>query len=267
VTVLIPAHHPVLIPAHHPVLIPAHHPVLIPAHHPVLVLAAHGSVDPRSAAVTHAVAGRIRRLRPWLDVRPAFLEKTGPNLRDVLAGLPAGVVVPFLLANAFHATTDIPEMIENSGAAVEQAAVLGEDPALLSVLRQRLAERGVSPEDDGLGVIVVAVGSSNAAANARTSTVARALIAGTRWAGAEVAFATGPQPTVAEAADRLRAHGARRLVIAPWFLAHGIITDRVAAYAAAQGISMAEPLGSHNLVAAAALDRFDAVGADQPLAA
>ena len=114
-----------------------------------LVLTAHGSADPRSAAVTHAVAGRIRRLRPWLDVRPAFREQTGPNLRDVLAGLPAGVVVPFLLADAYHARVDIPEMIDESGAAVEQAEVLGEDPALLSVLRQRLAEIGVSPESDG----------------------------------------------------------------------------------------------------------------------
>src|SRR5918992_1366400 len=94
-----------------------------------LVLAAHGSVDPRSAAVTHAVAGRIRRLRPWLDVRPAFLERTGPSLGDVLADLRgpdvAGVVVPFLLANAFHARLDIPSMIEDSGASVEQADVLG----------------------------------------------------------------------------------------------------------------------------------------------
>jgi len=224
-----------------------------------LVLAAHGSVDPRSATVTHAVAGRIRRLRPWLDVRPAFLERTGPNLRDVLAGLPGGVVVPFLLADAFHARVDIPSMIEGSGAAVDRADVLGEDPALLSVLRQRLAEIGVSPADDGLGVLVVAVGSSNPAANARTSTVAHAVSAGTRWAGAEVAFATGPHPGVAESAARLRANGAERLVIAPWFLAHGLITDRVAAFAAAQGIPMAQPLGSHNLVAATVLDRFDAV--------
>ncbi len=231
--------------------------VLPPAH--LLVLAAHGSVDPRSAAVTHAVAGRIRRLRPWLDVRPAFIEKTGPSLENVLAGLPAGVVVPFLLADAHHASVDVPEMIENSGAAVKQAEVLGEDPALLWVLRQRLSEIGVSPETEDLGVLVVAVGSSKEAANARTSNVARALSVGTRWAGAEVAFATGPQPTVAEAADRLRAHGARQLVIAPWFLANGVITDRVATYAAAQGIPMAEPLGSHNLVAATVLDRFDAM--------
>ncbi|WP_333890545.1 sirohydrochlorin chelatase [Mycolicibacterium gadium] len=232
-----------------------------PIGRPTLVLAAHGSVDPRSAAVTHAVAGRIRRLRPWLDVRAAFLEKTDPNLRDVLTGLPDGVVVPFLLADAYHARVDIPEMIEQSKARVDQAEVLGEDPALLSVLRQRLSETGVSPDEEGLGVVVAAVGSSNEAANARTGDVACALSAGTRWAGAEVAFATGPRPNVADAVERLRAGGARNLVIAPWFLAHGIITDRVAAYAAAHGIPMAEPLGSHNLVAATVLDRFDAMSA------
>jgi sirohydrochlorin ferrochelatase len=179
------------------------------------------------------VAGRIRRLRPWLDVRPAFLEQTTPSLRDVLAGVPGGVVVPFLLADAYHARTDIPAMIDESGAAVEQAEVLAEDPALLSVLRLRLAEAGVSPDDENLGVLIVAVGSSSEAANARTSTVAPALRAGTRWAGTEVAFATGPHAGIPEAVAQLRANGAGRLVIAPWFLAHGVITDRVAAFAAA----------------------------------
>ena len=226
-----------------------------------LVLTAHGSADPRSAAVTHAVAGRIRRLRPWLEVRPAFLEQNGPSLRDTLTGLAGGVVVPFLLADAYHARTDIPAVIGESGAAVEQAAVLGEDPALLTVLRQRLAEAGVSPDDDGLGVLVVAVGSSDEAANARTATVAQTLRRGTRWRATQTAFATGPHPGVADAAARLRAAGAERLIIAPWVLAHGRITDRVTAYAAATGIAMAEPLGSHNLVAATVLDRFDAVTA------
>ncbi|MGV0794588.1 sirohydrochlorin chelatase [Mycolicibacterium sp. XJ1819] len=227
-----------------------------------LVLTAHGSVDPRSAAVTHAVAGRIRRLRPWLDVRPAFLEKASPSLRDVLAGLPGrGVVVPFLLADAYHARIDLPSVIEASGADVQQAGVLGQDRALLSVLRQRLAESGVSPDDDGLGVLVVAVGSSSATANAHTGAVAEALHTGTRWVSTEVAFATGPYPGVDDAAQLLRAKGARRVVIAPWFLAHGRITDRIADYAAAHGIPMAEPLGSHNLVAATVLDRFDALTA------
>src|SRR5689334_2552713 len=49
----------------------------------VLVLTAHGSADPRSAVTTHAVADTIRRLRPGLDVVPAFCEQTAPNLVDV----------------------------------------------------------------------------------------------------------------------------------------------------------------------------------------
>jgi hypothetical protein len=36
----------------------------------------------------------------------------------------------------------------------------------------------------------------------------------------------------------------------------------VAEFAAAQHVLMCEPLGSHNLVAATVLDRYDAVAAD-----
>ncbi|BBY15205.1 sirohydrochlorin chelatase [Mycolicibacterium litorale] len=237
----------------------AHIPGSLRSCPPSLVLTAHGSVDPRSAAVTHAVAGRIRRLRPWLDVRAAFLEKTEPALPDVLAQTRHATVVPFLLADAYHARVDIPAVIDAVGRPVRTAGVLGEDPALLTVARLRLAEAGVSPYDDRLGVIAVAVGSSRAAANARTSTVASALADGTRWAGSRVAFATGPHANLADTAAALRRSGARRLVIVPWFLAHGRITDRVADYSAHEGISMTGPLGSHNLVAATVLDRFDEV--------
>ncbi|MCV7172247.1 sirohydrochlorin chelatase [Mycobacterium manitobense] len=230
-----------------------------PRPEPALILTAHGSADPRSAEVTHAVAGRIRRLRPWLDVRAAFLDHTGPRLGEVLRQTPDGVVVPFLLADAFHARTDIPAMIAESGCRAGQAAVLGEDPALLAVARQRLSEAGVSPDDERLGVLVAAVGSSSAAANARTATVPHALAVGTRWAGAEVAFATVPHNTPAQAAAALRHRGADHVVIVPWFLAPGRITDRVAGFAAREAMTMAEPLGSHNLVAATVLDRFDEV--------
>jgi sirohydrochlorin ferrochelatase len=88
-----------------------------------------------------------------------------------------------------------------------------------------------------------------------TPSVGEYLVQQTRWT-ATTAFATGPHPTVAEAADVLRKRGATRLVIAPWFLAHGRITDRVAEYARAQRILMAAPLGPHRLVAETVLDRF-----------
>jgi sirohydrochlorin ferrochelatase len=232
---------------------------------PALILAAHGSADPRSAEVAHALAGRIRRLRPSLEVHAAFLEQSGPRVADVLCELSVrrrpAVVVPMLLASAYHARIDLPAAIAEAGAVVRQADVLGEDPALISLLGRRLAEAGASAHQRDLGVIVVAVGSSRPEANARTATLASVLTTRAHWAGVEVAFATGPHPTVAEAAATLRHSGARRLIVAPWFLAPGRITDRIAETAAALDISMAEPLGSHNLVAATLLDRFDEIQA------
>lgn len=226
---------------------------------PVLVLTAHGSADPRSAVTTHAVADTIRRLRPNQEVVPAFCEHSSPNLVDVLRDIgDRAVVTPLLLADAYHARVDIPAMIAASGVTARQADVLGEDEQLLAVLRRRIAESGVSAQDPAIGVIVAAVGSTRPAANACTATVASALTVGTRWAGAATAFAAGPRPSLFAEARRLRRRGAARIVIAPWFLAHGKITDRVAEFAAAQDIPMAAPLGSHRLVAETVLDRFDA---------
>ena len=238
-----------------------------------LVLTAHGSADPRAAANTHAVADQIRLLRPSLDVRVAFCEKSAPNLLDVLTALggPA-VVTPLLLANAYHARVDIPEIIAEARAGCAQAGcagagcahadilradTLGEDPRLVSVMRQRLDELDIDIDRDDTGVLVVAVGSSHAEANAGTATLADAMAHGTRWAGVRVVYATGPAPSVADGIDELRHLGARRIAMAPWFIAGGRITDRVAAIAAAEGIAMAEPLGAHPLLAETLLDRFD----------
>ncbi|MBX7431493.1 sirohydrochlorin chelatase [Mycobacterium sp. Y57] len=226
----------------------------------VLVLTAHGSADPRSAATARAVVDCIRRLRPHLDARVAFCEQNTPDLRDVLATVPAGraVVVPLLLADAYHARVDIPAMIDDSGSRARQADVLGEDERLVHVLRQRLEQAGVPRLDPRVGVLVTAVGSTRPQANTRTCAVAAELALTTRWATA-TAFATGPHPTLAEAAESLRARGATRLVVAPWFLAHGRITDRVAAFASAHGLPMSAPLGAHRQVAETVLDRFDTV--------
>jgi sirohydrochlorin ferrochelatase len=233
-----------------------------------LVVAAHGSADPRSPANTHAVAERVRRMRPGLDVQVAFLERSTPNLRDVLRALRGeAVVAPLLLAAAYHARVDVPALIAEAGARTAvQADVLGEDDRLVQVMRDRLAAVGVSRTDDELGVLVTAVGSSRDDVNRRTAAVAPVLATGTCWAGAQLAFATGPHPTLHEAALRLRNRGANRLVIVPWFLAHGLLTDRVADYAVEHGIPMAQPLGSHRLVAATLLDRFDQALADEAAA-
>lgn len=225
---------------------------------PALVLTAHGSADPRAAANTYAVAATIRRMRPGLEVIPAFCEQNSPNLVDVLRSVgDRAVVTPLLLADAYHARVDIPAMIAESATKARQTEVLGEDDQLVAVLRRRITEAGVS-RLDRVGVMVTAVGSSRAEANSRTAMVAEALVAHTHWT-AGTAFAAGPHPNLAQVADELRDRGADRLIIAPWFLAHGRITDRMAAFATTHGIAMAQPLGPHRLVAETVLDRFDAV--------
>jgi sirohydrochlorin ferrochelatase len=232
-----------------------------------LILTAHGSTDPRSSATAFAIAEQVRDCRPGLDVRSAFCEQTAPNLRDVLRVAPDNAVVtPLLLASAYHARVDIPSTIEACRSRVRQADVLGEDPRLIAVMRERLAQAGVSPRDRGVAVVVVAVGSSQNAANARTADVAAALADGTDWAAATTAFATGPRPSVAAAVARLHGRGVARVVIAPWFLAPGRITDRVAAFARANGVAMSEPLGAHALVAATVLERFDRAVAEREAA-
>ncbi len=235
-----------------------------------LVLTAHGSKDPRSAANARAVADQVARLRPNLDVRLAFLDHDSPSLADVLTSLDGpAVITPLLLANAYHARVDIPAQIASCVTAqhVWQAPVLGEDDRLVSVLRRRVMELGVSRLDDSLGVLVVAIGTSDLAVNARTGRVAPKLLAGTSWAGATTAFATQQERSLAEALGRLRRQGAHRVVVAPWFLAPGRLPDQVQGFADKAGIEMAAPLGAHRLVAETVLDRFAAAAAEQMAAA
>ena len=76
-----------------------------------LVAVAHGSRDPRSAAVVHQLLDVVRALAPSLDVRGSFLDLSVPLLGDVLRGVHAdghrsAVVVPLLLGKAFHARVD-----------------------------------------------------------------------------------------------------------------------------------------------------------------
>jgi len=225
-----------------------------------LVLTAHGSADPRSAVNAHAVADRVASIRPGLDVRLAFLDHSSPSLAGVLRSVDGPTVItPLLLANAYHARVDIPRQIGGCRPRFEmrQADVLGEDDRLVSVLSQRVAELGVSRFDEKLGVLVVAIGTSDPMVNARTARVAPKLLAGTGWAGATTALATRPERSLAEGLGRLRRQGARRVVIAPWFLAPGRLPDRVQRFADAAGIAVAAPLGAHRLVAETVLDRFD----------
>ncbi len=229
-----------------------------------LVAVAHGSRDPRSAATISALVDRVRSLRPDLDVRLTFLDLSTPRLDAGLATVSRAVVVPLLLGRAFHADMDVPGAVARAKANrpsldVTIADVLGPDPRLEAVALRRLTEVGVSPTDPGVGVVLAAAGSQRAPANATVAAVAHRLAQRTRWRVIP-GFACAAQPTVTDAIATLHAAGARRIAVAFWFLAPGVLPSKVTQLARRTDphALFAEPLGDDATVAALVADRYDA---------
>lgn len=229
-----------------------------------LVLVAHGSRDPRSAATTAALADVVRASRPGLDVRVAFLDLSAPRVGDVLAGLPAAVIVPLLLGQAFHADVDLPNLVHeavtrNPRLSVAVSSVLGPDPLLEQAALRRLRESGVSLADPEVGIVVAAAGSSRRRSTEAVHALARS------WPRAHAAFASACSPTVDEAVAALRSAGARRLAVASWFLAPGRLPDRIEAQVLAFDSSavVADPLGPAPEIAELVLRRYDEAASEQ----
>ncbi|GGS41580.1 sirohydrochlorin chelatase [Actinokineospora fastidiosa] len=235
-----------------------------------LVAVAHGSRDPRSAATVADLLDVVRERAPGLDVRGAFLDLSAPRLIDVLGALADEghhrvVVAPLLLGRAFHARVDLPALLAEAaeahpGLAVSVADVLGPSALLEAAALRRLADAGVEPGDPGLGVVLAAIGSSHAPANARVAEVARRWARTHGWAGVAPAFASATTPDVPTAIARLRARGARRIAVASWFLAPGLLPDKVAAQARAVDPSarIAPPMGNAVEVADLVVERYTA---------
>jgi sirohydrochlorin ferrochelatase len=140
---------------------------------------------------------------------------------------------------------------------IRLADVLGPDPRLESVALRRLADAGADPCDERLGVVLAGAGSSHQPANTAVRGVAARWARRTRWAGAVAAFAAATRPDVPSAIASLRTVGARRIAVGSWFLAPGLLPDRVRA--AAPDALVAAPLGADREVAQVVLDRYDAV--------
>jgi sirohydrochlorin ferrochelatase len=231
---------------------------------PPLVAVAHGSGDPAAARATEALLEEVRRQRPGLDVRAAYLDHSEPRLEDVLrgaagaAGLTDAVVVPLLLGAAYHSRVDIPAAVAASGARAVQADVLGPDPLLLDALERRLAAVGVAGDhgrgDHSTAVVLAAAGSTDSGAVDGVRALARHWAARGWWA-VEAAFASAAGPTVPEAVAGLRARGAPRVAVASYLLYPGLFADAVAA--AGADVPSA-PLADAPEVAHLVLSRYDA---------
>jgi sirohydrochlorin ferrochelatase len=228
-----------------------------------VVLVAHGSRDPRAAAATSALARAVGLAHPAWDVHAAYLDHAGPRPIDVLAALPVrqAVVVPLLLTSAYHGRVDIPAVLSSASSlplSVSLAPVLGPSvlgppalgpsvlgppvlgPPVSPLLTEGLARRLPATELDA--VVLAAAGTRDAAARSTVEDVANALSARLGLPCA-VAYASAAPPTAGEAVERLRAGGARRIGVAAYFLAPGLLYDNAVRSAREAGaVAIAEPL-------------------------
>ncbi len=209
---------------------------------PVIGLA-HGSRHPAVAAVIDALMAAVGE-REGIDSRSAYLDLIEPDLTSVAADLAAAghrsaVVVPLLFTAAFHATVDVPQALEaagsSSGLRLIQTDILGTGADVEALLRDSLHD--VEPDR---AVVVVAVGSSDPAANEAVLDLANRLGRG-RSGPVRVGFGT-TEPrikTVLAEVGSTRPDGG---VLLPLFLAPGLLLDPVVAAAAEQGWSVVAPI-------------------------
>ncbi|WP_327040644.1 uroporphyrinogen-III C-methyltransferase [Micromonospora ureilytica] len=265
-----------------------------------LVIVGHGT---RSAAGVEQFAALVERVRGRCDigdVEGGFIELSRPPLTDAVGALVARghralVALPLVLTGAGHGKGDIPaamarEQQRHPGLSYRYGRPLGPHPLLHEALEQRIdtalaaSDRaGTAPagadragtelpgaDRAGTWVALIGRGSTDPDANAEVAKVARLLWEGRGYAGVEPGFISLAQPSVPEVLERLRRLGARRIVVAPYFLFAGVLPDRIVAqsaeFAAAHpdlDVRVAEVIGDCDALADLVLERYaEALGGD-----
>jgi len=220
---------------------------------PVLLAVAHGSRDPAAQQCVLSLAGRVARLAGDVRVRAAFVQNASPSLAAGLAratahgGADGAVVVPLLLSNGYHLSSDIAGAARPAGVPV--ARPLGPDRRLVRALEDRLREAGVPGRAP---VVLAAAGSRDLRALADTRQQA-AMLAAHRHSPVVAAFASAARPTVDEAVAFLAGLTGEPVAVASYLLAPGLFHDQLRLSA---GAWVSPPLGDNPAVADLVVARF-----------
>jgi len=221
-----------------------------------LLLIAHGSRDPRYTASYESLrcvlsreghtaqVGHLGLCGPDVVEAARRLARVGVNPADAAEPI---VAVPMFLNHGYHVAHDVPAAVGRARAALASRArivvaePLGPDPLLTEAMESRLREIGVWPGDPDTAVVLASAGTSDPGARAVLESVA-ARWAQTGWHSVIPAYAGAAAPDAARAVASARAAGARDVVIASYFLAPGLLADRVAS--AAPQVRMAAPFAT-----------------------
>ncbi|RKD97473.1 CbiX/SirB N-terminal domain-containing protein [Halopiger aswanensis] len=203
-----------------------------------VLLIGHGSRREKSnEQVRELAAGLESRL--GIPVDAAFLELAEPAIDEAFAGLePVAdrvTVVHCSLFAASHVKNDVPLAIEQARAEydleISNGAHLGIHPAILDLLDDRAAaveaELGVDRETDDVAVVLCGRGSSDPDANGDVHKLARLLYEGRAFDRVEATFIGVTEPTLEDTLHGLSKHRPDAVVVLPYMLGDGVLTQRV----------------------------------------
>ncbi|MDA8073678.1 MAG: sirohydrochlorin cobaltochelatase [Actinomycetota bacterium] len=200
-----------------------------------VLLVAHGSRSAAGCGELLALADAVAEARAGTQVRVGFLEMSDPPASTVLDDLLRDgardvTVVPLMLFAAGHAKSDVPALVLDArahrrGARIVYGRPLGVDHALLALARRRLRAAGAL----GLPLAVLARGTSDPDANAEAWRASRLLADMCETQLVVTGFSGLTWPTVTGALEQLRRLGAARVAVFSWFLATGVLLDRMRA--------------------------------------
>ncbi|MFF4874568.1 uroporphyrinogen-III C-methyltransferase [Micromonospora sp. NPDC000668] len=245
-----------------------------------LVIVGHGTRSVAGIDQFAALVERVRRRGVVGDVEGGFIELSRPPLTDAVGALVARghqalVALPLVLTAAGHGKGDIPaamgrEQERHPGLSYRYGRPLGPHPLLHDALEQRIDAALAGADRAGTWVALIGRGSTDPDANAEVAKVARLLWEGRGYAGVEPGFISLAEPSVPGVLDRLRRLGARRIVVAPYFLFAGVLPDRIVAqsaeFAAAHpelDVRVADLIGDCDALADLVLERYaEALGGD-----
>jgi sirohydrochlorin cobaltochelatase len=243
-----------------------------------LLLVGHGTRSEEGVAEFGRLVSRLRaRADGQLPaVAGGYIELSSPSVAEAVTAMTLErpgqgldvVAVPLVLTAAGHGKGDVPaalarERERHPGLRFRYGRALGPHPVLQDLLADRVdAALGAAPRA-GTYVVLTGRGSTDPDANAEVAKVARLLWEGRGYDEVGLSFVSLAAPDVPAALDRARRLGARRIVVAPYFLFPGVLPDRVAAQAA--GFAAAHPetdvrvaglIGDCDQLAGLVLDRY-----------
>jgi sirohydrochlorin cobaltochelatase len=204
-----------------------------------VLLVGHGSRREKSNEQVRTLAARMEE-RLGVPVDAGFLELAAPSIADAIAGLAPTVstmsVVQLSLFAASHVKNDVPVAIrqartEHPELTIHNGSHLGVHPAIIDLLDDRAAgvesALGIDRATDDVAVVLCARGSSDPNANSDAHKLARLLYEGRPFSRVETSFIGVTEPRLDETLHAVAKHRPDAVVVLPYMLGDGVLTQRV----------------------------------------